>query len=135
MSEGVIEGQVAAVFGSREVLINRGAKHGVQIGMRFAILDEPTKVPLDETGTAVEIRFPKTIVKIVRLEGDSAAVGRTFRTVKGTNAFSALMGAKEDEPETFDYEDGFTFEATRDQTVRKGDLVRSTRGDEYSDDL
>ncbi|MEV6225108.1 hypothetical protein AB0M13_26000 [Nocardia fluminea] len=135
MSTDTIEGHVAAIFGPREVLIDRGTKHGVEIGMRFVILGAPTPVPLNDDGEIVEIRFPKTIVKIVRLEGDSAALGRTFRTVKGTPAFSVLMGTKDDQTETFSFEGHFKAESAADKTVRQGDLVRLTRGDEYPDEL
>ncbi|WP_194979972.1 hypothetical protein [Nocardia cyriacigeorgica] len=135
MSDEVIEGQVSAVLGHREVLINRGWKHGVKIGMRFAVLDEPVEIPLDDDATeAVAIRLPKTIVKIVRFEGDSASVGRTFRTVKGTPGFAvAAFGATEDRPERFEYDDTFEL-GKRDKVVRRGDPVRLTKGDEYSDD-
>ena len=39
MSAGsLIKGHVAEVLNAREVVINRGIQHGVELGMKFAIL-------------------------------------------------------------------------------------------------
>ncbi|MET7768205.1 hypothetical protein [Nocardia sp. NPDC005366] len=133
--DSVLEGHVAAVFGPREILIDLGWQQGVQIGTRFVVLGPPVEIPLDGAGETVEIRLPKTIVKVVRFEGDSASVARTFRTVKGTPGFSAsILGASNDRPEKFAYEDDELIDEGRDRVVRRGDLVRVTKGDEYLDD-
>ncbi|MBB4854427.1 hypothetical protein HNP40_001814 [Mycobacteroides chelonae] len=77
-----IEGEVAAVLSSREVLLNRGESDGVEIGTRCVILDAGTTVKLPGTDREVGVRMPKTVVKVVRFEGLYASVGRTCRTIK-----------------------------------------------------
>ncbi len=129
-----IEGQVVAILGNREVLIDRGRQHGVEIGMRFVILDEVKTIEIPGSGISIPIELPKTIVKIVRHEGEVASVGRTFKTIKGRPGFSVLIGGEEpDRPETFAFEDEDEIVSARDKVVRRGDRVRLTRGDEYED--
>lgn len=129
-----IEGIVVAPLGNREVLINRGPEHGVEIGMRFVILGEQIDVPIPESDETVPIRQPKTIVKIVRFEGPRASVGRTFRTIKGSPGIASVASLTQGTPdrlETFSVDPFDKVDANHDKTIHKGDLVRQTVGEEY----
>ncbi len=91
-----IEGLVATVLNERELVLNVGSEHGVQVGMRFDIL-YPGGIripdPTDPSKTLGSVEWPKTQVKIVQVY-PNLSVGRTFRTIttpaKGLNlgAFS-----------------------------------------------
>lgn len=138
MTDDRIEGRVLAALSDREVLIDRGIEDGVEIGMRFAILDDHIEVEVPGAPRPVYISLPKTIVKIVRFEGESTSVGRTFRTIKGRPAMSGstfgLWTATPDRPETLSYEDPAEIPQKRDYVVRPGDRARATTGDEYLDE-
>ncbi|QQM54202.1 hypothetical protein [Rhodococcus pyridinivorans] len=129
-----IRGQVAALLSARELILNRGSVDGVQIGMRFAILNRNgVNIKDPETGAVLgTVEVPKTIVKIVRLQGDNLAVGRTFRTVK--SVFGAALGG--DQVETLSIKKGSSVRAEldpEDSFVQVGDPVVETIGNEYDD--
>lgn len=78
-----IEGLVASVLNERELVLDIGSDHGVEVGMRFDIIypggiaiPNP-KVPGEILGS---VEWPKTQVKIVQVY-PNLAVGRTFRTI------------------------------------------------------
>jgi len=75
-----IEGKVAQILNARELVINRGASDGVQVGMRFAVLNANSGEIRDpDTGEALgSIDVPKVLVKVSRVS-DRLAVARTFR--------------------------------------------------------
>lgn len=77
-----IEGKVAQIISDQELVINRGSKHGVKLGMRFRILHNGGADILDpDTGENLgSVELDKTIVKITSMS-DKLAVGRTFRTI------------------------------------------------------
>ena len=90
-----IEGLVADVLTNRELAINRGAKHGVEIGMRFRILaNRGTDIRDPETGEILgTVEILKTVVKIVDVK-ENLSVGRTFRTLRqGSNSFGSQSNA------------------------------------------
>lgn len=76
-----ITGKVAAVLSDRQIAINRGFDHNVEIGMKFAVLaDEGRTIADPETGDEIgTIEVAKTVVKIVSVQ-DRMSVARTFRT-------------------------------------------------------
>lgn len=90
-----IEGYVARVLNSRELVINRGSKHGVEVGMYFDVLapeaedirDPVTDEPLGN------VDRPKVAVKVVQVQ-EKLSVARTFRSrrrnVGGLGALAAL---------------------------------------------
>lgn len=132
--ESRIHGKVAAILGTRELILNCGAVHGVQIGMRFAILSRNSAEIKDPDSGEVlgAVEVPKTIVKIVRLQGDKLSVGRTFRTVKGALA-GITMG---DRTEILEFKRGADRGVEldpQDSFVKVGDTAVQTRGDEYDD--
>jgi len=77
----LIEGQVAEILNSRDLVINRGGEHGVQEGMVFEILaprGQDIRDPeTDEVLGSVE--RPKVVVRVVEVE-PKLAVARTFKS-------------------------------------------------------
>lgn len=141
-----LEGHVIAILDHRELVIDIGYDDGVTIGMRFAVLGQETVETTD--GRTFTIDYPKTIVKIVRLEGSELAVGRTFRTVPGRKgrppldldklgSFRPYLEGTPDTPPTTErlHTEGEPLLAKRDVVIRKGDAVRQTIDDEYLDTL
>ncbi|WP_433678972.1 hypothetical protein [Nocardia sp. CA-119907] len=136
--EDPIEGQIVAVLGNREVIIDRGREHGVEIGMRFVILAEPQEVELPDSDLTITVEQAKTTVKVVRFEGDTASVAQTFRTIAGSPGLAALaqqsvFAPNPDRPETFSYDKEDRGIDPVDKTVRRGDAIRQVSGDEYFD--
>jgi hypothetical protein len=87
-----ITGSVAALINERELVINRGAEHGVTSGMRFRVL----------TSNDVEVTDPETgeslgnIVRVkVRVEAsqvrDKMTICRTYETIR-SGIFSGIEG-------------------------------------------
>lgn len=126
-----IEGSVSLILSNRELLINKGADDGVSIGTRFVVLGR-TWVDSEQ----FDIEFPKTIVKVVRFLGRNSAVGRTFRTIKGTSGLITFSGTP-DHIETMEVTPGSTLRSqlsSEELAVQVGDRVRETRRDEYFDE-
>lgn len=76
-----ISGSVARLLNDRELVINRGATHGVEVGMRFAILaEEGIGITDPETGLEIgDVERPKTLVKVTQVQ-EKLAVASTYRT-------------------------------------------------------
>lgn len=81
MSSNRIEGRVAQVLTDRELVINRGESHGVEVGMRFAILlDTGVGITDPETNESLgDIERPKTLVKVSQVR-EKLCVASTYRT-------------------------------------------------------
>jgi hypothetical protein len=90
--DGLIRAQVAQVLNSTDLAINRGAKDGVEVGMRFAILsDRGAEIKDPETGEVLgSIEIAKTLVKIISVT-PRVAVGRTFRTKGGASSIASAL--------------------------------------------
>ena len=133
-----IEASVARVLNERELVLNKGVRDGVRLGMRFAILNR----------NAVDIRDPvtheilgsvpvaKTIVKIVLTE-DRLAIGRTFRTIKGrTGAFTIATGlaGEPSRAETLRSGEKSVLEelSEEESAIKTGDPAIQAFGDEYT---
>jgi hypothetical protein len=124
-----IEAKVAEILNLREVVLNRGSADGVQIGMRFAILNRKGADIIDpDTNKSLgSVEVDKAVVKIVRVK-EHLSVGRMFDT--GYNLFSALRG-----PRTF-RTDQNTFEQELDEKeslVRRGDPAVQVMGEEFGE--
>jgi hypothetical protein len=142
-----IEGKVAHILNDREVIIDRGEIDGVELGKRFVILGVYETPNTRNPAALLKIDYPKTIVKIVRFQGEDHCVGRTFRTIKGTPARDSIFGmasalesirATPDRVETLKTPTGVSVESglgPGSRIVEVGDPVRETRGDEYLDDF
>jgi len=140
-----IEGKVAGILTKRELIINRGSVDGVEVGMRFAVLNRNgVDVKDPDTGKVIgSTEIVKTVVKIVRVENDHMAVGRTFRTIPGVPGAlgsavlvaSSLYG-RPSRTETLALEAGSTLKEEldpEDSYVKIGDPVIEAHGDEYDD--
>lgn len=139
-----IEAKVAGLLNARELVLNKGAADGVEIGMRFAILntkgldirDPDTNERLDS------LEIPKTVVKIVRVE-QRVSVGRTFRTIQGNRGMSAVLQAisgsawagTPNRTETLVTDERrLTEELDESESyIKRGDPAVQTMGDEYTD--
>ena len=134
-----IKGSVARVLSTRELVINRGSADGVELEMKFSILD-PNGLDITdpETGTVLgSVHRPKTQVVVTQVE-PHLSVAMTFKytetNVGGTGlADLSAMGAvsKLFEPpkfvrqyETFRTEDAPWDEINESQSyVKPGDPV------------
>lgn len=130
-----IEGKVARVITERELVLNVGSSHGVEVGMRFKILYPGGVAVTDpDTGeTLGSVELEKTVVRIVSVQ-ERMSVGRTFRTIeipeRGTNfarfTVSALGGDYEPartEVETLRSGSGFAAKelSEKESVVKTGD--------------
>lgn len=93
MTDDLIQGSVALLVNSRELVINRGAEDGVREGMVFEVLAANTNDIRDpETGeTLGSLHRRKVVVRVVQVE-PKMAVARTFksRNVNIGGAFAAF---------------------------------------------
>jgi hypothetical protein len=138
--EGRITGKVAGLLTKRELVINRGHADGVEIGMRFAVLNrQGIDIRDPDTGEVLgSTEVVKTVVKIVRIDAEHLAVGRTFRAIAGTPGILSLGTSLAGSPprlETLSIEGASLKEELdpADSYVKVGDPVVQTRGDEYDD--
>ena len=75
-----IRGKVARVLNEREIAINRGLNDGVEVGMKFNIL-EPGSQEIRDPDTGEALGYVDRVKLPVRVTGahDRLAVARTFR--------------------------------------------------------
>lgn len=137
-----IEGQVAQILTLRELVINRGQQHGVEVGMRFAVLNrrgsDITDPETHEVLGSVEIE--KVLVKVVRVD-ERLSVARTFRTynVAGGAMWPALSAISVSPPrrevETFATDEKRMKDELdeKDSSIKIGDPVVQIIGDEFDD--
>jgi hypothetical protein len=141
-----IKGKVAGLLTKRELVINRGYADGVEIGMRFAILNrQGIDVKDPDTGEVLgSVELVKTMVKVVRIDGDHLCIARTFRTIAGTpglgtfrsNTLASLIGTPP-RIETLQIDANSTLRAQidpNDSLIRVGDPAVEALRDEYDDD-
>jgi hypothetical protein len=130
-----IEGAVAKILTARELVINRGSKDGVEVGMKFQVLDPKAENVEDpETGNVLgSIDRPKVEVETTRV-ADHLSIARTFHSQRqnlGGLSISAAL-ARQFEPIRLHerYETLRTDEATWEDLdesksfVKTGDPVR-----------
>jgi hypothetical protein len=138
-----IKGKVAAILSKRELILNIGSEDGVEIGMKFVILNSKgIDVTDPDSGNILgTVEVPKTVVKVVRIDGPHLSVARTFRTLRGTpgifglSAMTSISGTP-DRPETLDITPGSSLKAelSEEQSyIKRGDIALATEGDEYDD--
>ena len=136
-----IRGKVAAILSKRELILNVGFDDGVGVGMKFVIINsQGIDVKDPDTGAILgTVEVPKTVVKVVRVDGPHLCVGRTFRQVPGRpGAFDALssMRGTPSHMETLDVASGSSLKAeltAEESYVKPGDIAVQTEGDEYDD--
>lgn len=79
MNSEPIRGQVARVLNTRELAINRGSVHGVEEGMKFAVLDTTAEGIADpETGKILGSVYRAKVRVQVVLVKERLAIARTF---------------------------------------------------------
>jgi hypothetical protein len=134
---------VAKILDTRQLVINRGAADGVQVGMRFAVLDPGSAEVIDpDTNQPLgELPRPKVQVEVVRVEG-RFSVARTFKSrrvnvggVGGLTAFGGIFDAPrfETQYETFKIDDAASQPLDeRDSFVKVGDPVEQILSGEES---
>jgi hypothetical protein len=88
-----IEGGVAEILNSRELVINRGANHGVTEGMYFAVMSSDkrlTNIKDPDTGQVLG-SIPRETVR-VRVEQvlDNMSVAKTYDSYTTGNPFAAI---------------------------------------------
>ncbi len=95
-----IRGRVAKILNSRELAINIGTTHGVNVGMYFDVMDENYENIIDpETGEHLgSLERPKVTVRVVSVQ-DQFAVATTFKikrvNVGGTSNLGLAIGLSE----------------------------------------
>jgi hypothetical protein len=136
-----ISGKVVAVLSRRELVLNVGAADSVVVGMKFVILNSKGVDVTDPDTDVVlgTVEVPKTVVKVVRVDGEHLSVARTFRTVPGSPGIFAAASAMTGQPsrtETLDIASGSSLKAElseEESYVKRGDVALETKGDEYDD--
>ena len=75
-----IDGKVAKILNSRELVINRGTEHGVKEGMRFEVIEELEEVLDPDTNVSIgTISRVKIRVKIAHVQS-RLSFARTYET-------------------------------------------------------
>lgn len=146
----LLDGKVAKILNSRELVINIGSKQGVALGMIFEVLDPKGENIVDpDTGEVLgSVDRPKVKVKITRvLEKISVANTYQYKQINvggsGLGSFSLHGFAQELMPPKWvnKYETLKTTEKTwedvdeKDCFVKIGDPVRQVLEDERIDDV
>lgn len=90
-----IEAKVAQILTARDLVLNKGSIDGVDVGMRFAILNRKGAAVKDpDTGEVLgSVELPKTFVKVVAVK-ERLSIARTFREFRtGAGALWSIMAA------------------------------------------
>ena len=130
-SRKLIEARVAAVLNSRELVINRGSKHGVKKGMRFVVYDADPRL--------ADIKDPETgeilgslCREVARVEAVEVtprmAVARTYLSrlvdagamVKITNPFASQRRVYQTLKKDRSYGSGYEDLSSAASSVREG---------------
>jgi len=120
----LIRGKVARVFDNRSVAINRGTKHGVEKGMKFAIIDnDADEIKDPDTGERLgALARTKAFVQVT-VAYDLYSIASTYRIVDFSSLFSGPgLGIDSKTPETFTYE-GEATKRLSSAPVQVGDRV------------
>lgn len=126
----MIEGKVAAIINSRELAINRGRKHDVYEGMRFAVLDTSAGVITDpDTDKQLGlVEGIKVRVEVVEVQ-DLFCIAQTYETVGGGISLGTLLAVKTatefSRPVTLKTSEAIFAPLTEGESyVKRGDAVR-----------
>lgn len=100
MTERIV-GKVAKVASDREVILNRGADHGVSDGMFFYIKGEPIEIKDPDTDELLGNVTPIKVVVRAEEVSERFCIARTFRThrvkvkdeVKASPLYTAMRGS------------------------------------------
>ncbi len=134
--------KVAEILTGQELVLSKGSDDGVQVGMRFAVLNRKgAEIKDPDSGEVLgSVELEKTLVKVVRLHR-RLSVARTFRQVRsggGVFGMGTQLAQIFDTPRR-DNESLLTDERKlreeldeRDSYVKIGDLAVQVVGDEFS---
>ncbi|MCT0230422.1 hypothetical protein KQ306_06085 [Synechococcus sp. CS-1324] len=136
-----IRGKVAQVLNSRELALNVGTDHGVQVGMLFDVLDPKGEDIVDpDTGDVLgSLARPKVRIKVISVQ-PKLAVASTYKKARinigGVGIGSAGLAQLLSPPEyVTQYETLKTTEKTwediseKDSYVKRGDPVVEVKVD------
>jgi len=136
-----IRGKVAQVLNSRELALNVGTDHGVQVGMLFDVLDPKGEDIVDpDTGDVLgSLARPKVRIKVISVQ-PKLAVASTYKkeriNIGGVGIGSAGLAQLLSPPEyVTQYETLKTTEKTwediseKDSYVKRGDPVVEVKVD------
>jgi hypothetical protein len=139
-----IRATVAQILTVRELVLNKGAADGVELGMRFAVLNKRGADIVDpETGQPLgSVELPKVQVKVIRLY-DHLSVARTFRVfttragpMYAANLLSVFGAPPTSRVETFRTDEHRLQDELdeKESFVKIGDPAVQVVGDEFGDD-
>lgn len=131
-----IEGKVAKLLNSRELVINRGTEHGVKNGMKFEIIEELEEVLDPDTNLSIgAISRVKIRVRVAHVQ-PRLSIARTYETymtldvsqfaaalvlpalaARAATRVKTIAGASEAYPGT-PYEEGKSFVEIGDKVVQ-----------------
>lgn len=128
LSTELIRGKVAKILSSREVALNVGKKHGVELGMLFDILSPKGHLITDpDTGESLgSVELPKVRVRISRVN-NNLSVASTYRTTR-VNVINAPFQPPKWEVRYETLKNGQSFESGAEDLDEKDSYV--SRGDE-----
>ncbi|MCH8825741.1 MAG: hypothetical protein IIB16_02195 [Chloroflexi bacterium] len=87
-----IEGKVAKILNSRELVINRGSDSGVKKGMKFEVIEEFEEVLDPDTQTSLgNITRQKVRIKIDHVQ-PCLSIGRTYQTYQVSSGLFPNLG-------------------------------------------
>ena len=85
MSDELINGLVASILNTRELVINIGSEQNVKIGMKFKVLENNYEIPDPITHEILgNIEREKIRVKVVEVK-EKLAIARTYETYETSN--------------------------------------------------
>ena len=87
-----IKGKVAKILNDRELVINLGSDIGVEIGMRFRVIEESEEVLDPDTNISLgNISRDKVRIKIAHVQ-PSLSIGRTYETYRVSSGLFPNLG-------------------------------------------
>ena len=137
-----IRGKVAAILNTRELALNIGKDDGVELGMRFAIMNRKGVGITDpDTGEVLgDVPVVKTVVKVTRVDGEHLSTARTFRTIPGRSGIADILAGTSSIVGTPARTETLAIDPSRadvveiedkDSYIKRGDVAVQTVGDEY----
>jgi hypothetical protein len=123
-SRAAITGKIAQVMSEYAVAINRGAEHGVQVGMIFGILGTGGVPVVDpETGASLgSVTYAKAYVKVAQVH-NNWSIATTYREMSASDLAKAFGPTRVVETLQVDKDALAKVRQDRDATVRVGDPV------------
>ena len=95
-----IEGKVAKILNTRELVINRGSENGVEDGMRFEVIDDYSEVLDPDTRECLgTISRVKVRVRVSHVQ-PRFSIARTYETYKISNFAAAIASMATPQPVT-----------------------------------